>query len=259
MGIVNVTPDSFSGDGIEDPQAAARHAAAQYAAGSDVLDFGGESTRPGHVPVDASTEIARVVPAIRAARAALPGVPMWVDTYKPDVAEAAHAAGADGINSVWGASEALLEAAARLDMPIVATHNRHDTGDDGRTVDIVLRFLEDCANRALARGIARERILLDPGIGFGKTPEQNIALLRALPNIVALGFPTLLGASRKATIGKLTGREPHERVPGTLAVVAMAAAAGIDVVRVHDVAAARDAVAVTDAIVRDWRPPQWTA
>lgn len=258
MGIVNVTPDSFSGDGIEDPAAAARHAEKQLAAGADVLDFGGESTRPGHVPVDADTEIARVVPAIRAARAALPDVPMWVDTYKAEVAEAAHAAGADGINSVWGASEALLETAARLDMPIVATHNRHDSGDDGRTVDIVLRFLEDCAGRALARGIARERILLDPGIGFGKTPDQNIALLRALPNIVALGFPTLLGASRKATIGKLTGREPHERVPGTLAVVALAAAAGVDVVRVHDVAAARDAVAVTDAIVRDWRPPQWT-
>jgi dihydropteroate synthase len=125
-------------------------------------------------------------------------------------------------------------------------------------VDAVLRYLDDCATRAVARGIAPERIVLDPGIGFGKTAEQNIAVLAALDRIVALGFPTMLGASRKSTIGKLTGRVPIERVYGTVATTALAVRAGIDVVRVHDVAAARDAVAVADAIVRDWRPESWT-
>ena len=122
----------------------------------------------------------------------------------------------------------------------------------------MLRFLEGCASRAVARGIAPERIVLDPGIGFGKTADQNIAVLRSLDRLVALGFPTMLGTSRKSTIGRLTGREAKDRIFGTAATTALAVRAGIDVVRVHDVAAARDVVAVADAIVRDWRPPSWT-
>jgi dihydropteroate synthase len=259
MAIVNVTPDSFSGDGIDDVAAAAAHSVAQWNAGADLLDIGGESTRPGHVPIDAALEIERVVPVIRAARERLPAAPISVDTYKPAVVLAAHRAGADLVNSVWGASDELLETAAELAMPIVATHNQHGTGYGERgVVEAVLAFLDDCASRALRRGIARERILLDPGIGFGKTAEQNLAVLRNLDRIVALGFPTLLGASRKATIGRLTGREPAARVYGTAAVTALAIAAGIDVVRVHDVAAARDAARVADAVVRDWRPDGWT-
>ncbi|HKU82274.1 MAG TPA: dihydropteroate synthase [Candidatus Tumulicola sp.] len=259
MAIVNVTPDSFSGDGIADPDAAAQHGIAQWKAGADWLDVGGESTRPGHVPVDVQTEIARVVPAIAALRDRLPSAPISVDTYKAPVARAAHAAGADAINSVWGASDELLDVAAECDMAVVATHNRHGTHDGpGGVVDEVLTFLDDCATRAVLRGIAPERVLLDPGIGFGKTADQNIAVLRSLDRVVALGFPTLLGASRKNTIGKLTGRAPHDRVSGTLAIAALAVRAGVDVLRVHDVAAARDAVAVSDAIVRDWRPDGWT-
>jgi dihydropteroate synthase len=259
MGIVNVSSDSFSGDGVSDPSAASAFAAGQWRAGSDILDFGGQSTRPGHEPVDAATERDRVVPAIAAAREALPDAPISVDTFDVSVLRAAHEAGADVVNCVWGAPPEILAAAAELDMPLVIMHNQHGTHYDGSVVYTVLRYLEDCAKRAVRRGIARERIVLDPGIGFGKTPEHNLTVLAALPRLVALGFPTLLGASRKSTIGKLTGREPQERVYGTVAICALAIAAGIDVVRVHDVAAARDTVAVSDAIVRGWRPPQWTA
>ncbi|HVR46832.1 MAG TPA: dihydropteroate synthase [Candidatus Binatia bacterium] len=258
MAIVNVTPDSFSGDGLEDPGAATAHAVGQWDAGADLLDVGGESTRPGHRPVDDDIEIARAVPVIAALRERFPGAPISVDTYKPSVARAAHAAGADIVNSVWGASDALLSVASELGMPIVVMHNQTTTAYEGNVVDAVLRYLDECARRAVARGIAREAIVLDPGIGFGKTADQNLAVLRALDRFVGLGFPTMLGASRKSTIGKLTGREPADRVYGTVATTALAVRAGVDIVRVHDVAAARDAVAVADAIVRDWRPAGWT-
>jgi dihydropteroate synthase len=259
MAIVNVTPDSFSGDGLADATKAAAHAFAQWEAGADVLDIGGESTRPGHVQIDERTEIARVVPVVRAARERYAAAPISIDTYKASVARAAHAAGADVVNSVWGASDDLLETAAELEMPIVATHNQPHTeyGQRG-VVDTVLEFLNDCASRAISRGIAPERVILDPGIGFGKTADQNLAVLRALDRLVALGFPTLLGASRKTTIGKLTGRPPAERIYGSVAVAALAIRAGVDVIRAHDVAAARDAAAVADAVVRDWRPAGWT-
>jgi dihydropteroate synthase len=260
MAIVNVTPDSFSGDGLDDAHAATAHALEQWAAGADILDIGGESTRPGHRPVEPATEMARVLPVIRAVRERLPRAPISVDTYKRDVVRAARAAGADVVNSVWGASDDLLDTVAELGMPIVATHNQLGTDYAGRNViDAVLAFLDDCATRAVLRGIARECIVLDPGIGFGKTTDQNLAVLRELDRVVALGFPTLLGASRKSTIGKLTRSEPRDRVYGSVAATALAVKAGIDVVRVHDVAAARDAVAVADAIVRDWRPDGWTA
>lgn len=259
MGIVNVTSDSFSGDGIADPADAGAYAVNQWHAGSDILDFGGQSTRPGHEPVDAAIERERVVPAIAAARAALPNVPISVDTFDASVLREAHAAGADIANCVWGAPPQILETVAELAMPLVAMHNQDGTHYDGSVVYAVLRYLEDCGNRAVRRGIARERILLDPGIGFGKTAEHNLQVLSALPRLVGLGFPTLLGASRKSTIGRLTGREPQDRVYGTVAICALAIGAGVDVVRVHDVAAARDAVSVSDAIVRSWRPPQWTA
>lgn len=258
MGIVNVTPDSFSGDGLPEAPAAIEHGVAQWNAGADLLDVGGESTRPGHESVDESVEIERIAPVIRALRARLPVAPISVDTYKPAVLRAAREAGADIVNSVWGASDQLLGVAASLRMPIVAMHNQIGTEYDGAVMDCVLRYLEECATRAISRGIAHDAIVLDPGIGFGKTADQNIEVLQQLPRLVALGYPTMIGTSRKSTIGKLTGREPADRVYGTAATTALAVAAGIDIVRVHDVAAARDAVAVADAIVRDWRPAGWT-
>jgi dihydropteroate synthase len=257
MGIVNVTPDSFSGDGLLNEREATTHALAQWEQHADLLDIGGESTRPGHQTVDESIEIGRIVPVIEAVRAQLPQAPISVDSYTPDVVRAAWAAGADLVNSVWGASDELLDVAAELGMPIVAMHNQLGTVYPGPVLDSVVRYLDDCAGRAIARGIARERILLDPGIGFGKTAEQNLAVLQGLHQVVALGFPTMLGASRKSTIGKLIGREPGNRVFGTAATTALAVNSGIDMVRVHDVEAARDAVAVADAVVRGWRPPAW--
>ena len=258
MGIVNVTPDSFSGDGVTNPDAATQVGLSQHQLGADLLDVGGESTRPGHRPVEATVEIARVVPVIRSLHSRLGDAPISVDTYKPEVLRAAYDAGARLVNSVWGAPEALLELVAELNVPIVVMHNQVGTDYDGPVTDCVLRFLETCAMRATARGIRQETVILDPGIGFGKTAEQNIAVLRELHRLVSLGFPTMIGTSRKSTLGKLTGREPGDRVYATVATTALAVAAGIDIVRVHDVAAARDTVAVADAIVRDWRPIGWT-
>jgi dihydropteroate synthase len=258
MAIVNATPDSFSGDGLESAPDAIAHAIGQWRAGADILDIGGESTRPGHRTVDESVEIARVIPVIRPFRAAFPAAPVSIDSYKPAVVRAAHAAGADLVNSVWGTPPELLDTVAELEMPIVAMHNQNGTQYDGPVVDAVLAYLDDCASRAIARGIAPDRIILDPGVGFGKTAEQNIAVLAALPRLVALGFPTMIGTSRKSTLGKLVGRESNDRVYATVATTAFAIAAGVDVVRVHDVRAACDAAAVTDALVRGWRPDGWT-
>jgi dihydropteroate synthase len=257
MGIVNVTPDSFSGDGIESEGGATEYALSQLSLGADLLDLGGESTRPGHQPVDERVEMARVIPVIDAVRRARPGAPISVDTYKPDVARAARIAGADLINSVCGAPAELVDVAAELAMPIVAMHNQSGTHYDRPVVDAVLAYLEECASRAVARGVPPERVILDPGIGFGKNAEQNLAVLARLDRVVALGFPTMIGTSRKSTIGKLTGREVGDRVYGTVATTALAIAAGIDIVRVHDVGPARDSIAVSDAIVRGWRPAEW--
>ncbi len=259
MGIVNTTPDSFSGDGIVGTEAAIEHALAQHERGSDILDIGGESTRPGHQPVDDRTEMARVVPVISGVRERLPDALISVDTYKPAVLRACAAAGADVVNSVWLLPDALLDAALACDLGVVIMHNKRDAVYDGPVMDDVLEQLDEAAARAVKRGIARERIVLDPGIGFGKTADHNIEVLRELHRLVALGFPTLIGASRKSTLGKVTGREPRERVFATSAATALAIAAGIDVVRVHDVAEQRDVVRVCDAVVRDWRPSGWIA
>jgi dihydropteroate synthase len=267
MGIVNVTPDSFSGDGLPDAPEAIEHAMRLHA-DADIIDIGAESTRPGHTPIDGEEELRRLVPVVRGLRARAPEAVISIDTFKPAVFAAAHAAGGDMLNSIWGFDDELLAAAVETGVPIVIMHNKRPalSGGSGGVasriyqgdpVDDVLAYLEHQAARALRAGIGRERIILDPGIGFGKTPEDNLALLRSLPRIVALGFPTLLGTSRKSTIGKLTGRAVGERAYGTAATVALAVAAGIDIVRVHDVAAMRDAARVSDAIVRGWRPDGW--
>jgi dihydropteroate synthase len=257
MGIVNLTPDSFSGDGISEPAAAVEYAISQ-ARRADVIDVGAESTRPGHVRIDDATEMQRLLPVLAKIRGQLPDAPISVDTYKPAVFRAAHDAGADMLNSVWGLGDELLDAASERGVPVVVMHNQEGTAYRGDVMDEVLRFLDEAARRALARGIPHDAIVLDPGIGFGKTPDQNIQVLRNLRRLVALGFPTLVGTSRKSTIGKLTGKPANQRVAGTTATTALAVKAGIDIVRVHDVDEACDAVRVADAIVRDWRPETWT-
>ncbi|MGA2394087.1 MAG: dihydropteroate synthase [Candidatus Lustribacter sp.] len=258
MGIVNVSPDSFSGDGAADAEAAVARAREQGAAGSDLIDIGGESTRPGYAPIDAATEIARVLPVIEGLRASDRETIVSVDTFKAGVYRRAHAAGGDILNSIWGASDELIAACVETHSPIVVMHNKAVAIYEGDVVDEVLAGLTAAAERCVRAGIPAEHVILDPGIGFGKTPEHNISVLAALPRLVALGFPTLLGTSRKSTIGRITARDVGGRAFGTAATVALAAAAGIDIVRVHDVAEQRDVVRVTDAIVRGWRPPGWT-
>jgi len=257
MGIVNVSPDSFSGDGASDTATALARAVEQRDAGCDLVDIGGESTRPGYDPIDAVTEIARLVPVIEALRERDQTTIVSVDTFKAGVYRRAHAAGGDLLNSIWGASDELIAVCVETDSPIVVMHNKAVAIYEGDVVDEVLASLMAAAERCMRAGIPAEHVILDPGIGFGKTPEHNLSLLGALPRLVALGFPTLLGTSRKSTIGRLTGRGVDGRAFGTAATIALAAAAGIDIVRVHDVAEQTDVVRVTDAIVRGWRPPGW--
>jgi len=259
MGIVNVTPDSFSGDGLltaQDPVAAAvAQARSMVAEGADILDVGGESTRPGHDEVGAEEELGRVVPAIAAIREALPEIPISVDTTKPAVAEAALAAGADVVNDVWGvaANGALVRVAASHGAPVVLMHNRAAPRYD----DLVAEVIADLAaaiERAVAAGVARERLIVDPGIGFGKTPEQNVEMLGRVGELRVLGRPILLGTSRKSTLGLILDLPADQRLEATLATTALGIAAGVDMVRVHDVRANVRAARTADAIIRrTWR------
>jgi dihydropteroate synthase len=261
MGIVNVTPDSFSGDGLlrgeldhgelDAVEAAVGQARAMIADGADLLDIGGESTRPGHAPVDAAEELRRVVPVITAVRAALPDAPISVDTTKRDVAAAALDAGADLINDVWGAAptNAQLRLAAERRVPIVLMHNRTEPVY-ADVIPEVLADLRSAVDRALDAGVAEDSIIVDPGFGFGKTPEHNLALLRHLADFRSLGRPVLLGTSRKSTLGRVLDLPPEERLEATIATTALAAAAGVDIVRVHDVRPNARAARMVDAI---WR------
>jgi dihydropteroate synthase len=260
MGIVNVTPDSFSGDGLAAAgtnavDAAVALARTMVAAGADLLDVGGESTRPGHVVVDAAEEVDRVVPVIAAVRAAIPTVPLSIDTAKAAVAEAALDAGADLVNDVWGvaAEDDLLELVAARGVPIVLMHNRSEP----RYVNLMAEILADlqsAIDRALRAGIAWDSIIVDPGFGFGKTPEHNLALLHDLAALRVLGRPVLLGASRKSTLGKVLDLPPDQRVEATIATTVLGIAAGVDIVRVHDVEANVRAARMTDAVVRSGFP-----
>ena len=258
MGIVNTAPDSFSGDGSSDPEVALALALVKRDAGADVIDVGAESTRPGYRPIDETTETERLLPALERFRAVDTRTFVSIDTFKPEVFRRAHAAGGDILNSVWGLSDELLEVVAECSSPVIAMHNKRVAVYEHDVVDEVLRSLEATARRAVRRGIPEQHVIIDPGIGFGKLPEHNIAVLRSLDRIVALGFPTLIGTSRKSTIGKLIGKPVEDRVFGTAATLALAVAAGVDMVRVHDVGPARDVVAVADAIARGWRPEGWS-
>ena len=260
MGILNITPDSFSGDGLiaagGDPlRAAVERARSMVAEGADLLDVGGESTRPGHASVSAGEEIARVVPAVRAIRDALPGTPISVDTTKPDVADAAIAAGAHLLNDVWGVAEdaGLARVAAARGVPLILMHNRAEA----RYVNLVAEILADlqrALERAVAAGVPWDSLIVDPGFGFGKAPLHNLALLRDLGSLRLLGRPILLGASRKSTLGKVLDLPPNQRDEATLATTAIGIAAGVDIVRVHDVQANVRAARMADAVVRGWKP-----
>ena len=259
MGILNLTPDSFSGDGLldaTDPVAAAvAQGRAMVADGADVLDVGGESTRPGHATVDAATELERVVPVVAALRAALPSTPISIDTTKAAVAEAALDAGADLLNDVTGTDpdSPITAIAAARGVPLVLMHTRAEA----RYADVVAEVVADlqaAVDRAVAAGAAPGNVIVDPGIGFGKTAQHNVAVLHDLSRLQRIGRPILLGTSRKSTLGKILDLPVDERLEGTLATTALGIAGGVDVVRVHDVRANVRAARVSDAIVRGaWR------
>jgi dihydropteroate synthase len=244
MGILNVTPDSFSDGGrFLAPERAVQHGLALLASGADVVDVGGESSRPGAEPVAAEVEIGRVVPVIEELARRRPGALLTVDTAKVAVAEAALDAGAAAVNDVTAGSDpAMFHAVARRSAGIVLMHMRGVPATmqrDTAYADVVAEVHEFLAARAVAAtaaGIPRERILLDPGIGFGKDAEGNLRLLAALPDLATLGHPLVVGASRKSFIGTLTGGGAEERLPGSLAAIVGTVGVPAVLVRAHDVA-----------------------
>jgi dihydropteroate synthase len=260
MGVVNVTPDSFSDGGrFLDPDAAVAQALRLAEEGADLVDLGGESTRPGAPPVAADEEARRVVPVVERLRARGFPLPISVDTWKGPVARAALAAGADLVNDVTGLADPDLgRAVAEAGAPVVLQHMRGTPADMSSralyddVVGEVARELEAALLRAEAAGIPRERTILDPGLGFAKTAEQSVELLARVGELRALGRPLLVGPSRKSFIGKVTGAPVADRLPGTLAALTACVLEGVELLRVHDVAAARQAAAIA-AAVRDAR------
>ena len=256
MGIVNVTPDSFSDGGAHDTlEAAVAHGLALVEEGADILDVGGESTRPGADDVSVEEELRRVVPVIARLVEQAP-VPISVDTSKPEVMRAAVAAGAGMINDVYALRrEGALDAAAELGVPVILMHmlgEPRSMQDDPHYDDVVAdvhRFLAERIFAAEMAGIERKRIVVDPGFGFGKTQAHNLVLLARFERFSELGVPVLAGLSRKKTIGELTGRDdPHQRVNGSVAAALIAAQRGAKLLRVHDVAATVDALKVWNAV-----------
>ena len=273
MGIINVTPDSFSADGLAQPgtdigMAALEQASRAAAEGADILDIGGESTRPGAQPIDVAEELRRVLSAIISVAREVT-LPISIDTYHAEVAAAALDAGARLINDIWGLrtpdggwNEPLASLAARRGTPIVLMHNRRAQATFGAIGghyqaveydDLLGQIIAELRERvafAESRGIPRERIMVDPGLGFGKTPAQNLVLMRRLAELRVLGLPLLVGASRKSFIGLPLGLPPAERDEGTAATTALAIAAGADIVRVHNVRMNVRAARTADAICR---------
>ena len=256
MGVVNVTPDSFSDGGLFlDPEAAVRHGLELVAQGADFLDVGGESTRPGSDPVPASTEIDRVVPVIKRLAAEV-DVPISIDTRKAEVAAAALDAGASIVNDVSAGRDdpEMFEVVRESNAGFVLMHMLGDPmsmQQDPQYDDVVAEvqaFLAEGVEAAVAAGIERDALCVDPGIGFGKTLEHNLALLREIEAVRVEGVPQLVGPSRKAFIGRLTGADADDRVGGTAGAVAWLAAHGVEIVRVHDVREMRQVVQVVDAI-----------
>ncbi len=270
MGILNITPDSFSGDGLlvrEDVIHTAVAQAQQFAAnGADIIDIGGESTRPGSTPVTDAEELARVIPVIEAVRTAV-SLPISIDTYRASVAEAALAAGASWVNDVWGLrmDPRLALVVAQANCPVILMHNRSKPKDvsqeerlGGRYVGVayddlisdIKQELGESVELALQAGVKEANIMLDPGVGFGKTVAQNLQIVNQLNQFKTMGFPILLGTSRKSFIGYTLDLPPEERLEGTAATVAIGIARGADMVRVHDVKQIVRLAKMTDAIVR---------
>ena len=258
MGVINATPDSFSGDGVEsDVDAALAQARSFEREGADIIDVGGESTRPpslyaGSEPVSADVELERVLPIIRAI-AGETDIPVSIDTYKAEVARQAVASGASMINDVWALQRdpEMARTAAELGVPVVLMHNQEHTDYNDVVPDVISR-LSWLAERAVEAGVESASIVLDPGMGFGKTAQHNLEILRRLGEFRATGLPLLVGMSRKSTIGYVLDLPVDERVEGTAATVALSIAGGADIVRVHDVREMARVARMSDAVVRGW-------
>ncbi|MCM3002187.1 dihydropteroate synthase [Paenibacillus cellulositrophicus] len=251
MGILNVTPDSFSDGGrYVDPDTAVRHALKMMLDGADLIDIGGESTRPGYTPVSAEEELARVIPVIEAIHKAAPHIPISIDTYKAEVARQAILAGAHIINDIWGGKgdPDMLKVAAELGCPIILMHNRHDM-DYTDFVEDVVADLKESVRLALAAGVRPEHIILDPGIGFAKNGEHNLKLMTQLDRLNQIGYPVLLATSRKKFIRSVLDLPVDDLVEGTAATVAFGIAQGCQLVRVHDVKSIKRTVKMCDAMI----------
>ena len=260
MGIINLTPDSFSGDGLGRDVAAAVDQALRFQdEGADILDIGAESSRPGHQQVSLDEELQRLMPALEAVANQV-GLPISVDTYKAEVARRAVDAGAVIINDIWGlkAEPELAQVAADTGAGLVLMHNQQGTGYEDLLPDIIAS-LQTSVAAALEAGVPKGNIIVDPGIGFGKTPDHNLAVLAGLEQLRAVGCPILVGTSRKSTLGLLLDLPPDQRVEATAATVALAIAGRADIVRVHDVKEMVRVCRVADAVVRGWRPKGWKA
>lgn len=251
MGIVNVTPDSFSDGGrYNEPKAAADHAANLVHDGADFIDIGGESARPGFEKVSVEVELERVLPAIGEIRNVV-DVPISIDTYKAAVASRALESGADIINDIWGAKKdpEMAAVAAEYDAPIILMHNREQPNYN-EVMDDIVSDLYESIEIAKKAGVTDDKIILDPGIGFGKTYEHNLLVMRHLEKITALGYPVLLGTSRKSMIGLTLDLPPEERMEGTGATVCLGIEKGCHIVRVHDVKPISRMVKMMDAMLK---------
>lgn len=253
MGIVNLTPDSFSGDGLTGSERAIAHAHAQIAAGADILDLGAESSRPGAVPTTLDEELQRLMPVLEALSDC--GVPLSVDTYKPEVMRVAIDHGAAMINDIYALRmPGALEAVAQSDCAVCLMHMQgapltmQQSPVYGDVVKEVTDFLGERVHASREAGVTRERLILDPGFGFGKSLDHNLQLLLRLPELAFDGLPILAGLSRKSMLGAITGRAVEARLPASLAAALLAAQGGARILRVHDVAATRDALAVWQSV-----------
>ena len=252
MGILNVTPDSFSdGGNYTDIEIAVKHAKEMIEDGADMIDIGGESTRPGHKFVSSEEEIKRIVPVIKVLKKEV-NVPLSIDTYKADVAEEALKLGVDMVNDVWGLTydENMANVVAEYDASVCIMHNQEGTEYKKDIMESIKEFLQGSIDKALKAGVKKEKIVLDPGIGFGKTFEQNVEVLRRLKELEELGYPILLGTSRKSVLGNIVGGEPKERVEATVATTVLGIRDGVDIVRVHDVKENTQAAKVADKMYR---------
>lgn len=253
MGILNMTPDSFSGDGLDyDIDSALEQAIKFQQDGADIIDVGGESTRPGATRIDVSEEKRRVIPVIKRLASEL-SIPISVDTYKFEVAKDALDVGASMVNDVWGLKydDKMPELVADAKVPVIIMHNQ----DGSQYLDLIPDIVEglNCSiERAITAGVDPKNLILDPGIGFGKTANHNLEIIRRLTEIKAIGFPLMMGTSRKSTLGLVLDLPIEDRIEGTAASVALSIANGADIVRVHDVKEMYRVCRMSDAVVRGW-------